>query len=199
MGMINVNVLNLFTIMATNSVMSFKKLEIVGATKEEAINAADLKFIINGDATQAYRKYLSKLTGAVTEKDVKQFMLDYMQAKGKCAPGLGYIITLDSAVKDTRERPWTVTDVKNEQGKRKWKSVYNIIDPASGKTLAVVDTTKADAKQKAKELISNGFHGKLVCTKGKVVAEGEPLAFTIEYTPSKSAKSGRWIVFGNEN
>ena len=39
----------------------------------------------------------------------------------------------------------------------------------------------------------------MTCYIGKDVKEGEPIAFKAEYTPSKAAKSGRWLVFGNEN
>ena len=38
----------------------------------------------------------------------------------------------------------------------------------------------------------------MTCYISKDVAEGEPIAFKAEYTPSKAAKSGRWLVFGNE-
>jgi flavin-binding protein dodecin len=184
--------------MMTNNVMSFKKIEIVGASKEAAINDANLGFSIAGDATQAYKNWLKAQTGAITEKDVKQFMIDYLQKKVKCAAGVGYIITIESAVADTRERPWTITDVKNEKGKRKFKKVYRLIDDATGEVLGTNDQTKAAAKQLAKDIIADGFHGKMTCYIGKDVADGEPIAFKAEYTPSKAAKHGRWLVFGNE-
>jgi flavin-binding protein dodecin len=180
------------------NVMSFKKLEIVGTSKEQAINDANLGFSIAGDATQAYKNWMKTKSGAVTEKDVKQFMVDYLQKKVKCAAGVGYIITIESAVADTRERPWTIIDVKNEQGKRKFGKVYRLVDDATGEILGVNKETKASAKNQAKEIIANGFHGKGTCYISKDVSEGEPVAFKFEYTPSKAAKSGRWLVFGNE-
>lgn len=178
--------------------MSFKKLEIVGVSKEAAINDANLGFSIAGDATQAYKNWMKSKSGAVTEKDVKQFMVDYLQKKVKCAAGVGYIITIESAVADTRERPWTIDDVKNEQGKRKFTKVYRLVDDATGEILGVNTETKASAKNQAKEIIANGFHGSMTCYISKDVAEGEPVAFHACYTPSKAAKSGRWLVFGNE-
>lgn len=183
----------------TNNVMSFKKIEIVGASKEEAINAANLNFSIAGDATQAYKNWMKTRQGAVTDKDVKQFMVEYLQKKVKCASGVGYIITIESAVADTRERPWTITDVKNEQGKRKFTKVFRGIDTATNQILFECQGTKADAKQAAKDVIANGFHGKMKVVINKEVTEGEPTAFYAEYTPSKAAKAGRWLVFGNEN
>ena len=66
-----------------NKVMSFKKCEIVGVSKEAAINEANLGFSIAGDATQAYKNWMKSRSGAVTDKDDKQFMLDYLQKKVK--------------------------------------------------------------------------------------------------------------------
>jgi hypothetical protein len=88
--------------------------------------------------------------------------------------------------------------VKNEQGKRKFKKVYRLVDDATGEILGVNNETKAAAKNLAKEIIAGGFHGKMTCYISKDVAEGEPIAFKAEYTPSKAAKAGRWLVFGNE-
>lgn len=179
-------------------VMSFKKCEIVGINKETAVNEANLGFSIVGDATQAYKNWVKVHSGALTDKDVKQFMVDYLQKKVKCASGVGYIITIESAVADTREYPWTITDVKNEQGKRKFKKVYRLVDDETGEILGTNNETKAAAKNLAKEIIADGFHGKMTCYISKDVAEGEPVAFKAEYTPSKASKPGRWLVFGNE-
>ena len=179
--------------------MSFRKAEIVGASKEQAINDANLGFIINGDATQAYKLWLKNRSGAITDKDLKQFMVEYLEKKVKCAPGIGFSITLDSAVADTRNRPWTINDVKNEKGRRKFKKVYRLIDDETNEILGVNDETKAAAKELAKEIFAGGFHGKMTCYISKdVTDDSEPVAFTAEYTPSKSTKSGRWLVFGNE-
>ena len=180
------------------NIMSFKKVEITGVSKEIAINDANLGFSIAGDATQAYKNWMKSRSGAVTDKDIKQFMVDYLQKKVKGAAGVGYCITIESAVADTRERPWTITDVKNEQGKRKFTKVYRLVDDATGEILGVNHETKASAKQMAKDIIGNGFHGKMTCYISKDVAEGEPIAFRAEYTPSKASKNGRWLVFGNE-
>ena len=179
-------------------VLNFKKLEITGVSKEVAIEDANLGYNIMGDATQAYKHWVATKSGAITEKDVKQFMLDYLQKKSKSIEGIGYAITIEGAVADTRERPWTITDVKNEKGKRKYTTTYRLVDDATGATIGTSQETKAAAKNVAKDLIANGFHGKGTCYYDKVVTEGEPVAFKFEYTPSKSAKNGRWLVFGIE-
>ena len=176
--------------------LNFKKVEVTGATKEEALAKAPFQVI--GDATQAYKNWKNKQTTGVTEAMTKEFMLEYLQKKSKSAAGVGYSITIEAAVPDTRERPYTIKDVKNEQGKRKFGKVYRLVDDATGEILGVNKETKASAKNQAKEIIANGFHGKGTCYISKDVSEGEPVAFKFEYTPSKAAKSGRWLVFGNE-
>lgn len=178
-------------------IMNFKRMEVSGATKEEAL--AKAPFDIMGDATQAYKIWRKKQVNGVTDSDKKQFMLDYLAKKSKNCAGVGFSITLESAVADTRERPYAIHDVKNEKGTRKYKTIYQIFDKATGVLLAETDETKAKAKELAKSLYTDkGFKGNLVCTYTKQVVEGEPTAFTVEYAPSKSARVGSYLVFGIE-
>ena len=152
-----------------------------------------------GDATQAYKIWRKKQVNGVTDSDKKQFMLDYLSKKSKNCAGVGFSITLESAVADTRERPYRIDDVKNEKGTRKYKTVYQIIDRATGAVLAETSETKAKAKEIAKNLYTEkDFKGNLICTYTKQVLDGEPTAFTVEYTPSKSSRVGSYLVFGIE-
>ena len=178
-------------------IMNFKRMEVSGATKEEAL--AKAPFDIMGDATQAYKIWRKKQVNGVTDTDKKQFMLDYLAKKSKNCAGVGFSITLESAVADTRERPYAIHDVKNEKGTRKYKTIYQIFDKATGVLVAETDETKAKAKELAKALYTDkGFKGNLVCTYTKQVVEGEPTAFTVEYAPSKSSRVGSYLVFGVE-
>lgn len=178
-------------------IMNFKRMEVSGATKEEAL--AKAPFDIMGDATQAYKIWRKKQVNGVTEADKKQFMLDYLNKKSKNCAGVGFSITVESAVADTRERPYTFTDVKNEKGARKYVKVYQIKDAATGAVLAETSETKAKAKELAKALYTEkGFKGDIVCSYTKQVVDGEPVAFTAKYTPSKSSRVGSYIVFGVE-
>lgn len=178
-------------------IMNFKRMEVNGATREEAL--AKAPFDIMGDATQAYKIWRKKQVNGVTDSDKKQFMLDYLSKKSKNCAGVGFSITLESAVADTRERPYRIDDVKNEKGTRKYKTVYQIIDRATGTVLAETSETKAKAKEIAKALYTEkGFKGNLICTYTKQVLDGEPTAFTVEYAPSKSSRIGSYLVFGIE-
>lgn len=176
--------------------LNFKSLEVTGATKQEALDKAP--FYIQVDATQAYRNWKEKQS-TVTEAGKKQFMLDYLKSKTKNAPGVGCSITIESAVADKKERPYKITDVKNEQGKRKYATVYSLKDRDTGVILAKCDETKAKAKEVAKQLFKDGYKGRVICTYTKEVTEGEPIAFYADYCPSKSTKQGVYLVFGIES
>lgn len=177
-------------------IMNFKRMEVVGATKEEALEKAP--FDIMGDATQAYKSWVKKQTNGVTDADKKQFMLDYLAKKSKNVPGIGFSITVESAVADTRERPYHIEDVKNEGGSRKYKKTYQLVDASTGVVVAGTHESKAKAKEIAKELYIDGFKNDIVCTYTKQVVDGEPIAFKAYYTPSKSARVGTYLVFGIE-
>ena len=176
-------------------IMNFKKTEVSGATKDEAL--AKAPFDIMGDATQSYKNWKKKQVNGVTEADKKQFMLDYLASHSKNVAGVGFSITVDPAVVDTRERPYTLRDKKNESGARKYVKTYQLIDKATGNILAETNETKVKAKELAKSLyINDGYTGNLKCHYTKQVVNGEPIAFEMDYTPSKGTHMGTYIVFG---
>ena len=179
-------------------VMNFKSVEVVGATKEEAFSKAPFTTIMK-DATQAYKNWEAK-QNTITEADKKQFMIDYTAKNSKNAPGVGFSITVKSAVADTRERPYKIEDVKNEKGKRKYKTIYKWIDDKTGSVVCTVDTTKKEAKDAIKKLYVTGeYKGNATLYMTKDVVEGEPVAAKAKYTPSASSRNGIYIVFGITN
>ncbi len=97
-------------------ILNFRKLEVTGNTKEEAL--AKAPFFVQRDATQKFKKWKESQVNGVTEKDIKEFCLDYLAKKSKNAPNIGFSVTLTPAIADTRERPYTLKDIKNEKGKR---------------------------------------------------------------------------------
>lgn len=178
--------------------IGIKRLEVLGATKEEAL--AKAPFFIQGDATQAFRNWKKTMTNGITDSDIKQFMADYLAKKSKNAPGVGFSITKEAAVADTRERPYAIEDIKNEQGARKYKTVYRWIDLETGKTVVEVDTTKADAKNAIKrEYTENGYKGNAQLVMDKKCVEGQAVVAKAAYTPSKSSRVGTYLVFGIES
>ena len=183
----------------STQILNFKKVELVAESKEAAKEMMQAYFNYQGDATQAFKNWKEKQGGAVTDRDVKEFMLDYLAKKSKNCPGAGYMITMDSAVKDARERPYKIEDVKNEQGARTFKTIYKWIDDATETVVCAVDTNKADAKNEIKELYKSGaYKGNAYLTKTKDIVEGEAILATAKYAPSKNTKSGSYLIFGIE-
>lgn len=176
---------------------SFKRMEVIGSTKDEAF--AKAPFEIMGDATQAYKLWKQQHTSGITDTDIKQFMIDYLNKKSKNVTGVGFSITLESAIADTRERPYSISDIKNTKGARSWETVYQVVDEATGNVLAKTNETKAKAKELIRSLyIDKNYKGNCTCYITKQVKDGEPIAFTSKYTPSKGSRCGRYMVFGFE-
>ena len=186
-------------------VMNFRKFEVSGTTKVEALSTLADVFALNedgnvkGDATQAYKlakKKAQEAGKAWTSADDNAFFNNHLTKK-KAIAGEAYVITVKPAVVNTRERPYTITDVKNEKGKRKFKSQYKWIDVETGAVVVQVDTTKADAKNAIKEMYTKkGYKGVAKCWLQKDVIEGEPVVAVAKYTPSVNATPGTYIVFG---
>lgn len=172
---------------------NFKQVEVKGYTKNEALK--EVPFQVIKDATQAWKNAGKPLTGNA----LKEFMSEYLRVNTKFAAGIGCSITVEAGTADTRERPYTIYDIKNESGKRKYKTGIQGVNPETGEILFVNFENKAAAKEAAKALYTEGgYRGNVHATYVKEVVEGETGAFDVEYTPSKSAKIGTYLAFGVE-
>jgi hypothetical protein len=175
--------------------VNFKRLEVNAYTKQEAVEKVAGQFQIIKDATQAWKN----ANKPITEQALKAFCADYLQKHTKFASGIGCSITIESGTPDSRERPYSVRDIKNEKGKRHYKTGYQLLDKATGQVLGVSFDTKAKAKELAKKLYTDkGYKGDIYCKYIKEVTEGEVGAFEVTYTPSKSSKLGKYLCFGVE-
>ena len=175
--------------------VNFKRLEVSAFTKQEAIEKVADNFQIIKDATQAWKN----AGKPITEQALKTFCADYLQKHTKFATGIGCSITMEAGTPDSRERPYTMKDIKNEKGKRHYKTGYQLLDKATGKVLGVNFETKTKAKELAKKLYTDkDFKGDIYCKYIKEVTEGEVGAFEVAYTPSKSSKLGKYFCFGVE-
>lgn len=176
---------------------NFKRVDINAFTLKEAqaILAEKVNFEQFANATSAWKN-----AGAprANTKEFKEFCACYLADKTKNKQGLGAVIVYEPGKADTRERPYEMIDVVNEQGKRKYKTAYWIMDKETGKILAKTQENKSKAKEIAKELYVKGYRGSLECIYAKEVVEGEPKAFEMNYQPSISAKEGTFIFFGIE-
>lgn len=177
----------------TNQV-NFKTIEVMGYSKAEAFEKAP--FQIFKDATTAWKK----AGMPISQTALKSFCSDYLAKSTKFAKNLGCSITFESAVADSRERPYQFIPIKNESGKRSYKTGIQGIDKATGDIKFTVFGTKKGAQDAARKLYTEeGYRGDIYAKYVKEVVEGEVGAFEVKYAPSKSAKQGRFILFGVEN
>lgn len=191
--------------MATQ-IMNFKKLEVVGVNRDEALAKAPFQAV--HDCTQAYKAWKKEQTAGITEASIKEFCVSQLAKKTKNAVGVGCFVTLEPAVLDTRERPYKVTNIKRV-GSSAPKTAFVWIDDKDGHEVLKVRTktgkdgktvraTKGDAFSALKELYSKGEY-KGNCHLFSRKEEENPTAIgEARYTPSKGSHAGTYMVFGVE-
>ncbi len=179
----------------------FVMVEVSGATKEEALSKAP--FSVTSDVTVSHRRFCEQYDRPVNKQELTQFMLDILENKTKCKEGLGLCITCEHSIQNKKEYPFSIKEVFNKKGIRKYKTVYQIYEnlgteenPVKGKLLAECNETKAYSKKLAKDLYKSGFNGKLMCVYTKQVQNGEPIAWISDFKPSKNTKEGVYLCFG---
>lgn len=202
----------------------FRSIEVTGNTKEEALAKAPFTAPQNTwrNATAAFNKWKEEQTEAITDAAIKEFKRNYLTEK---KIPVAYVVK-QTAIKDTRKRPYKIEDVKRE-GPTKQGKVFQLIDVATDRVLGetkvkmvpqvdkntgeklldedgnvrmkVSSETKAAAKELAKKLImEGGFHGRMKCRLTKQVVDGEDVVFYAEYTPSSASQVGVYEVWGLE-
>ena len=176
--------------METNNVF-FKKFEVIGTTKDEAIrNAQPLNLRV--DATQAYKKW-SKET-ATNEDNVKEWMKDYLKKKKFTMPNDGAYIVLQSAVTDSRERPYKVEKPKYEARTHTPVRLYVGRAQDTNEELFTEKTSKA-AEQAAKEWVIDNHVGVDLVIETRM-KEKNSLYAKVNYVPSKGTQPCKLLVFG---
>lgn len=192
-----------------------KTVEAQGYSKEKALEASglDVDFEMLKNATQAWKKAGSPMNSKV----LNTFMADYVK-RNKV---VGAYLVIESASDDTRLRPYNVINEVTE-GKRKAKTTYQIkeaelkvkyekvVDSETGEesqkaVVSVISAgaveARADKKDQAfktmKELIEANKKNYVVEIV-KEITEGQKYAGYGLYTPSKSAKQGKFMFFVNE-
>ena len=174
-----------------NSVF-FKKFEVIGTTKDEAIsNAQPLNLRV--DATQAYKKWAKE--NATNEDNVKEWMKDYLKKKKFTMPNDGAYIVLQSAVIDSRERPYKVEKPKYDARTHSPEKFYIIRDMTNTEVNRAKTSKEAEAI--AKEYVTEMKESVTINIEW-VAKEKNSLFETVKYTPSKGTKNAVLLVFGYE-
>lgn len=191
-----------------------KTVEAQGYSKEKALEVSGLDVELDRlrNATLAWKKAGSPMN----TKQLNAFMSAYIKDK----KAIGAYIVVEPASDDTRLRPYSVIN-ETTKGKRKTTTTYQIKEAelrvkhtsaldAEGNEIEipVVDVVsvgaveaRADKKDAAlkvmKELIELNKKDYVVEIV-KEVTEGQKYAGYGQYTPSKSAKLGKFVFFVTE-
>ena len=168
----------------------FKKFETIGTTKDAAIKESGLNLRV--DATQAYRKWAKE--NAVTEDSQKEWMKDYLKKKKFTMPNDGAYIVLQSAVADTRERPYKVNKPKYDARTHTPERFYVGRAQDTNEELFTEKTSKA-AEQAAKEWVTENHVGVNLVIETRL-KEKNALYASVDYVPSKGSQPCKLLVFG---
>ena len=191
-----------------------KTVEAQGYSKEKALEATglDVQLEMLKNATQAWKKAGSPMN----TKELNRFMAEYIK-KNKL---VGAYLVIEPSADDTRLRPYSVIN-ETTTGKRKTTTTYQIKEAdlkvkystvinEAGEAVEVPSVevigvgaveARADKKDLAlrlmKELIEEN-HKDYVVEIVKEVTEGQRYAGYGQYTPSRSAKLGKFLFFVQE-
>ena len=168
----------------------FKKFETIGTTKDAAMKESGLNLRV--DATQAYRKWAKE--NAVTEESQKAWMKEYLAKKKFTMPNDGAYIVLQSAVLDSRERPYKVEKPKYEARTHTPVRVYVGRAQDTNEEIFTEKTSKA-AEQAAKEWVIENHVGVDLVIETRM-KEKNSLYAKVNYVPSKGTQSCKLLVFG---
>ena len=188
--------------------------ESQGYSKEKALEASglDVELEMLKNATLAWKKAGSPMN----TKELNRFMAEYIK-KNKL---VGAYLVIEPSADDTRLRPYSVIN-ETTTGKRKTTTTYQIKEAdlkvkystvinEAGEAVEVPSVevigvgaveARADKKDLAlrlmKELIEEN-HKDYVVEIVKEVTEGQKYAGYGQYTPSRSAKLGKFLFFVQE-
>jgi hypothetical protein len=189
--------------------MIMKSVEAQGYNKEKALESTGLDVELKKlkNATQAWKKAGSPLS----TKELNKFMEKYTEKL------VGAYIVVDPASDDTRTRPYNVIN-EVTKGKRKSTTTYQIKEASlkvkvstskneEGEDVEVTSVSVLEAGaveatalkkdlafKKVKELIEENKKDYVVEIV-KEITEGQKYAGYGLYTPSKSAKLGKFVFF----
>lgn len=168
----------------------FKKFEVMGTTKDNAIKAA-APMNLRVDATQAYKKWASE--NVVTDDSQKEWMQDYLRKKKFDKANDAAYIVLQAAVTDTRERPYKVEKPKYDARTHSPEKYYIIRDAAN--TEVGRAKTSKEAEAAAKEFVAD-MKETVTINIEWVAKEKNSLFETVHYAPSKGTREAKLLVFG---
>ncbi len=175
----------------TNNVI-FKKFEVIGKTKDEAMNQSNLTLMV--DATNKYNKWAKEHT--TDEASVKEFMKNYLHEKKYDKPGLAAYIVLQSGSKNTRQRPYEIKTIKYDSKTHTAEHYYVLRDLTNAEVGRC--KTKREAEQLMRDYITD-YQEDVYVYHEWAPKEKNALVMTGKYTPSKGTQPYKLLVFGYES
>lgn len=170
----------------------FRKLEVVGVTKDEAKENAPFNLRVN--ATAAYKKW-RETADDVSDAALVEWMKEYLKTKKFNTAGDGAYIITQAPVGDTRKRPYQVEKPKHDAKTHTPRLMY-VARTASGEVVAT-EKKSADVMNAAKSYVADMHEDVFVTIEG-VLKEGNGEYATVKYTPSKGTKNAILLCFGYE-
>jgi hypothetical protein len=195
--------------------MIMKIVEAQGYSKDKALKATGLDVELEDlkNATQLWKRRGSP----VNSKELNKFMADYIKENKV----VGAYIVVEPSTDDSRLRPYSVIN-EATHGKRKTRTTYQIKEASFKTKRSVVKNEEGEEKEVVKvEVLTLGAvearaEKKDIAVKTmkelieankkdyvieivKEVTEGQKYAAYGQYTPSKSAKMGKFIFFTRDN
>ena len=167
----------------------FKKFEVMGTTKDEAIAESGLNLRV--DATQAYKKWAKE--NVTNEDNVKEWMQDYLKKKKLTMPNDGAYIVIQPAVVDSRQRPYEVKKPKYDSKTHSPERFYIVRDAANNEVGR--EKTSQAAIQAAKEYVTD-YKESVSVNIEWTAKEKNNLYATVDYKPSKGTQPAKIMVFG---
>lgn len=159
----------------------------------------------NPNVTTAWKRAGRPFPGTLK---FKKFAIKQLNKKTRRTPGYGLYVVLDPPQEDTRLLPFKVINPKVE-GKRNWTRVFfiredeinvkeedgeQIVDIVTEGNIITECYSKAEAIETMKQLTT--MNHKSYSAMAVKVPDRDKLAAMCIYTPSVTAKKGKYVAFG---
>ena len=174
--------------------MLMKKITINAVSRSEAKEyAAEQGLSVVRDVTMSWKNAGSPAVGT---QDFYDFASDMLKKhKLTEAEGVGMLVAVEDGAADTRERPYKFNNVVSE-GTKKYVMTFQVRRRDNGVLIGSA-YKKKDAEKLAKKAMVD-TKADMYCEVVKTAKDADSVAFTLDYVPSANAKTGTYVVFGNE-
>lgn len=149
-------------------------------------------FDLHRNVTKSWISAGKPLEGEALKTFCEKFLTENL---GKNDLSGGFYIVLESPIKNSRKKPYSVVKNTNDQV-RKFTTAYKIVGETTKKLYdTLIGVSQPTAVKKATALCKEHKEGMSVEVI-KVCTDGVSVIANVEYTPSSNYKKGSYIIFG---